>query len=109
YVLMAAWPLIKPVTQQRVFLSAASVDTTFADRLATGLRALRNPYKGLHAFTVDDAGDFFGRERLVDVLVKDVAEVVTAEQPTNEGGRLLAIIGPSGSAPPKCLKACTCA
>ena len=21
----------------------------------------RNPYKGLHAFTSDDAGDFFGR------------------------------------------------
>ena len=57
----------------------------------------RNPYKGLHAFTADDAGDFFGRERLVDALVKDVAETVTGDQPASGNGRLLTIIGPSGS------------
>ncbi len=219
-VLVAAWPLIEPITRQRVFLSAASADAVFADRLATDLaardivvwteqhtpgdghagqeervrqairaaqavilvvssqtrssrtvkehlrladlyqrrlvlvwvgddahtptllpgwhetvwvdahethyaaaleaieahlgrqrsilallgssgagkeeesRAPRNPYKGLHAFTADDAGDFFGRERLVDELVKDVAGIVTSEP---QAGRLLTIIGPSGS------------
>src|SRR5579864_5943208 len=31
--LVAAWPLIEPITRQRVFLSAAPADTTFADRL----------------------------------------------------------------------------
>jgi energy-coupling factor transporter ATP-binding protein EcfA2 len=57
----------------------------------------RNPYKGLRAFTADDAGDFFGRDRLVDELVKDVARMLAAKLPTSESGRLLTIIGPSGS------------
>ena len=38
-VLMAAWPLIEPVTRQRVFLSAAPADTAFAARLTTDLEA----------------------------------------------------------------------
>ncbi len=57
----------------------------------------RNPYKGLRAFTADDAQDFFGRDRLVDELVKDVATALAAEQPATESGRLVTIIGPSGS------------
>ncbi len=57
----------------------------------------RNPYKGLRAFTATDAGDFFGRDRLVDELVKDVAGMVAAEQPATESARLLTILGPSGS------------
>ncbi len=222
-VLVAAWPLIKPITRQRVFLSAAPADAAFADRLTTDLEARdivvwseqhtpaekeadpeervqqairaaqavvlvvssqarssrivrehlrladlyqrrlilvwvgdeehtpatppgwretvwvdahathyaaaleaievtlgqrrpvsallgspgtaaeeapgepRNPYKGLHAFTAQDAGDFFGRERLIDELVKDIAGIVASEQPTGDAGRLLAIVGPSGS------------
>src|SRR2546425_683479 len=32
-VLAAAWPLIEPITRQRVFLSAAPADSAFADRL----------------------------------------------------------------------------
>jgi len=57
----------------------------------------RNPYKGLRAFTVSDAGDFFGRDRLVDELVKDIAGMLAAEQPAPNNERLLTIIGPSGS------------
>ena len=57
----------------------------------------RNPYKGLRAFTANDTGDFFGREHLIDELVKDVAGMVAAEQPATEHARLLAIIGPGGS------------
>lgn len=57
----------------------------------------RNPYKGLHTFTADDAKDFFGRDRLVDELVKDVQELLATEQATPAQGRLLALIGPSGS------------
>ncbi len=57
----------------------------------------RNPYKGLRAFTADDAGDFFGRDRLVDELVKDIGALLVPTQPTSESGRLLTIIGPSGS------------
>ncbi len=38
-VLVAAWPLIEPVTRQRIFLSAAPADADFAARLATDLEA----------------------------------------------------------------------
>jgi DNA-binding SARP family transcriptional activator/class 3 adenylate cyclase/ABC-type glycerol-3-phosphate transport system substrate-binding protein len=50
----------------------------------------RNPYKGLHAFAEADADDFFGRDALVDRLVRRMAEAV-------EGSRFLAVVGPSGS------------
>ena len=38
-VLIVAWPLIEPVTRQRIFLSFAPADATFADRLLTDLQA----------------------------------------------------------------------
>jgi len=47
----------------------------------------RNPYKGLRAFGEDDAGDFFGRETLVNQLVAALTD----------GARLVALVGPSGS------------
>ncbi len=56
--------------------------------------APRNPYKGLHAFTQDDAADFFGREALSQELVEQVKRLLAAEQPP---ARLLTVIGPSGS------------
>lgn len=48
---------------------------------------IRNPYKGLRPFGEEDAGDFFGRDGLVDELVAALAG----------GARLLALVGPSGS------------
>ena len=46
-----------------------------------------NPYRGLRAFTEDDAEVYFGRERLVaDVLAKFA-----------DGSRFVSIVGPSGS------------
>jgi DNA-binding SARP family transcriptional activator/ABC-type glycerol-3-phosphate transport system substrate-binding protein len=48
--------------------------------------APRNPYKGLRAFTEDDAGDFFGREPVVTAMLERVATT-----------RFLAVVGPSGS------------
>ncbi|HWE61658.1 MAG TPA: TIR domain-containing protein, partial [Chloroflexota bacterium] len=51
----------------------------------------RNPYKGLRAFTGADAGDFFGRDRLVDELVATLA----ARAGTIP--RFLALVGASGS------------
>ena len=62
-----------------------------AGRSAARTRALprmpiRNPYKGLRAFGEADAGDFYGREALVDELVDAVAQ-----------SRLVAVVGPSGS------------
>jgi DNA-binding SARP family transcriptional activator/ABC-type glycerol-3-phosphate transport system substrate-binding protein len=50
----------------------------------------RNPYKGLRAFGEQDQADFYGREVLVDRLVARLAEVA-------RNGRLLAVVGPSGS------------
>ena len=48
---------------------------------------LRNPYKGLRAFTEADASDFFGRESMVTDLVSRI----------EAGERFLALVGPSGS------------
>ena len=56
--------------------------------LVTGVT--RNPYKGLRAFQEADAGDFFGRLRLVDRLTERL------RQP-GPLGRLLTVVGPSGS------------
>ena len=44
-----------------------------------------NPYKGLQAFGEADAADFYGRDALVDELVRAVGE-----------RRLVAVVGPSG-------------
>ena len=51
---------------------------------------LENPYKGLRAFTEADAGDFFGREALVEQIIATLAE-------THDLARFLAVVGPSGS------------
>src|SRR6266849_4041714 len=59
--------------------------------------APRNPYKGLHAFTQDDAVDFFGRETLTQELVDKVKRLLAAEHPERPPVRLLTVIGPSGS------------
>ena len=58
----------------------------------------RNPYKGLHPFTADDVGDFFGRQCLVSELVNDVASLLpAATSSSTDNERCLSIIGPSGS------------
>ncbi|HWQ13748.1 MAG TPA: serine/threonine-protein kinase, partial [Roseiflexaceae bacterium] len=51
--------------------------------------AVENPYKGLRAFQEADAGDFFGRDALVDRLLDRLDE--------RDAPRLLAVVGPSGS------------
>jgi WD40 repeat protein/class 3 adenylate cyclase len=45
-----------------------------------------NPYKGLRSFEEADAADYFGREELIEQLVKRLG-----------GTRFLAVVGPSGS------------
>lgn len=51
----------------------------------------RNPYKGLRPFHRDDAGDYFGRERLI-------ATLLTSLSTQKEGDpRFLALVGPSGA------------
>jgi basic membrane lipoprotein Med (substrate-binding protein (PBP1-ABC) superfamily)/DNA-binding SARP family transcriptional activator len=46
-----------------------------------------NPFRGLRPFSEDDAGDFFGRDRLIAEVVRRI----------DEGDRLIAMVGPSGS------------
>jgi basic membrane lipoprotein Med (substrate-binding protein (PBP1-ABC) superfamily)/DNA-binding SARP family transcriptional activator len=47
----------------------------------------RNPYKGLRSFTEADAPDFFGRDALVERLIRAL----------DAGAHLVALVGPSGS------------
>jgi WD40 repeat protein/DNA-binding SARP family transcriptional activator len=61
----------------------------------TGGRPVRenaqlNPYKGLRAFEEADAGDFFGRGNLVD-------EIVTRLRGDGPRGRLVLVVGGSGT------------
>lgn len=57
----------------------------------------RNPYKGLRAFTSNDAGDFFGRDQLVQGLIQTLEKFTAPDQQGRQKVRLQAIIGPSGS------------
>lgn len=57
----------------------------------------RNPYKGLQSFTARDAGDFFGREAFIDELARTVEQMLVQEKKGNPAGRLLAVLGASGS------------
>ena len=50
----------------------------------------RNPYKGLRPFLESDAGDFFGREALIERLLERLSRPDSA-------GRFIAVVGPSGS------------
>ncbi len=49
-----------------------------------------NPYKGLRAFDESDAADFFGRDELVDELLRRLAD-------DGHGSRLVLLVGASGS------------
>ncbi len=60
-------------------------------------RGARNPYKGLHAFTSDDADDFFGRSAFVDELALLIESMPTREKKGDSGSRLLAVVGPVGT------------
>lgn len=49
-----------------------------------------NPYKGLRAFQESDSSDFYGRAALTELLLSRLSE-------NSDGGRLLVVVGPSGS------------
>ncbi len=58
----------------------------------------RNPYKGLHAFTEDDARDFFGRDALIDESATAVETALTRGYKEGQHTRMLTVVlGPSGS------------
>jgi basic membrane lipoprotein Med (substrate-binding protein (PBP1-ABC) superfamily) len=83
--------------QEQVLLHDAELH---APRVPSGrpsraVPVVTNPYKGLYAFAEADAADFFGRERLVADVVMRLAR----------GGRLVTLVGPSGSGKSSLLRA----
>ncbi len=60
-----------------------------------------SPYRGLEAFTEDDAHLFFGREVIVDELVAAIDE----RAPSPDLLRILIVVGPSGSGKSSLLRA----
>ena len=70
--------------------AAVNSSVAFAPTDLEGLADVANPYRGLRAFAERDAGVFFGRERFVERLVTRLGD-------TSSRGRLVALVGPSGS------------
>jgi serine/threonine protein kinase len=61
-----------------------------------------NPYKGLRPFQEADAEDFFGREALVEQLVR---RMTPSKDNRVQESRFLAVVGPSGSGKSSAVKA----
>lgn len=57
----------------------------------------RNPYRGLRPFTEEQANDFFGREQLIGQLLHALQAALAPARADEQKGRLLALVGPSGS------------
>lgn len=90
-------------SQEVAHLARRVVGTRFLDHGPTTLKGIAhpvnvvkvvaeaaNPYKGLRPFDENDASDFFGREALIDKILKRLSEA-------DLGSRFLAVVGPSGS------------
>jgi DNA-binding SARP family transcriptional activator len=74
-----------PTLEGLVATPSATDAPAAAPPTASGRSAIRNPYRGLQAFTEDHAADFFGREALVDEVVARL-----------EHERFLVLVGSSG-------------
>ncbi len=78
----------------RALRQSAGRDVVATGSAPAGPVSTRNPYKGLEAFQEVDAGDFFGRDDLIEELVHKAAEA-----------RLVAVVGPSGAGKSSVVKA----
>ncbi len=72
--------------QERILLHDPALAAA-SDEAPIAVARTHNPYKGLRAFTEQDATDFFGRDALVERLLDALCA----------GDRLIALVGPSGS------------
>ena len=77
---------------------APSSSVTRPPAVAAASDVISNPYKGLEAFGEADAGDFFGRERVIERLLARLGTIGSA-------GRFVAVVGPSGSGKSSVVKA----
>ncbi len=76
----------------------AAGSSVTADSTLVAFAEPENPYKGLRAFQIADANDFFGRERLIQHIMQRLGE-------HDKLARFLAVIGPSGSGKSSVVKA----
>jgi hypothetical protein len=88
------WPLKPDNTGQYVFHSPLTPRRTLPD---PPLDDSNNPWCGLRAYAAEDASLFFGRERVVEALLERVLEA--------RSGRLLAVVGASGTGKSSVVKA----
>jgi len=92
------------------FRRATLPKTEDADKMAgRPVSQVSNPYKGLRPFQEADAGDFFGRDelikRLLDRLVIPDPYLAGPGFDNTGAGRLLVVVGPSGSGKSSVVKA----
>jgi len=87
-----------PLTLAEDFRIAIKSGVHMVPGFLTSLEEIQNPYKGLRPFHEADADDFFGRESLVERLLKRMEN-------RDITGRFLAVVGPSGSGKSSVVKA----
>jgi len=76
-------------------VAAVEPGETIGPKLSTQeVAELKNPYKGLRAFSEADSDDFFGRDNLIHDLLGRVGDSANGRQNL---ARFLAVAGPSGS------------
>lgn len=85
---------VRPEHFVRALRQAAGIDVGAPMGGSRPLTDVRNPYKGLQAFQETDADDFFGRDDLIEGMLAEL-----------DKGRLLAVVGPSGSGKSSTVKA----
>jgi basic membrane lipoprotein Med (substrate-binding protein (PBP1-ABC) superfamily)/DNA-binding SARP family transcriptional activator len=73
--------------EEEVLLHAPAIHARLGGTARPTVELLANPFKGLRPFVEEDAGDFFGRDRVVAEVVRRLGQ----------GERCVALIGPSGS------------
>jgi hypothetical protein len=79
--------------------SSAEASTGHPQGIRPAVVDPRNPYKGLKAFTREDARDFFGREAVVERMIKEIGHLIAMEHYADKkrDPRLVTVVGPSGS------------
>ncbi|WP_420120384.1 helix-turn-helix domain-containing protein, partial [Nakamurella sp.] len=92
--ILAACGVTDPGAQQAWWDAVARVRRAGAPRPASAV----SPYPGLESFQVQDAGMFFGRERVTAQLLAAVRGDATGPPGVPAvAGRMVAVVGPSGS------------
>lgn len=91
-------PPLQVVGDEQITIKGDSDAALHTHIISSRIPELANPYKGLRAFQETDADLFFGRAALTEQLLSRLSD-------KNEGGRFLAVVGPSGSGKSSIVKA----